>query len=53
MVLSDKQMEFVRNANHRYNVKTGATRSGKSYMDNLYTIPSRIRERVGKDVKLD
>lgn len=48
MILSDKQMEFVRNANHRYNIKTGATRSGKSYMDNLYTIPSRIRERIGK-----
>lgn len=49
MILSPKQMEFVANANHRYNVKTGATRSGKSYMDNLYTIPSRIRERAGKD----
>ena len=49
MVLSDKQMEFVKNAHHRYNIKTGATRSGKSYMDNLYTIPSRIRDRVGKD----
>ncbi|WP_033166899.1 terminase family protein [Clostridium sp. KNHs205] len=49
MILSPKQMEFVANANHRYNVKTGATRSGKSYMDNLYTIPGRIRERQGKD----
>lgn len=49
MILSDKQMEFVKNAHHRYNIKTGATRSGKSYMDNLYTIPFRIRERVGKD----
>lgn len=48
MILSPKQMEFVANANHRFNFKTGATRSGKSYMDNLYTIPSRIRERVGK-----
>lgn len=48
MILSDKQMEFVRNANHRYNFKTGATRSGKSYMDNLYTIPYRVRERIGK-----
>lgn len=49
MILSDKQLEFVKNAHHRYNIKTGATRSGKSYMDNMYTIPSRIRERVGKD----
>lgn len=48
MILSPKQMEFVRNCNHRYNIKTGATRSGKSYMDNFYTIPSRIRERKGQ-----
>lgn len=47
--LSDKQKEFIRNANQRYNIKTGATRSGKTYLDILYTIPSRIRERSGKD----
>ena len=49
MILSDKQKEFIRNANQRYNIKTGATRSGKTYLDILYTIPSRIRERSGKD----
>lgn len=47
--LSDKQKEFIRNANQRFNIKTGATRSGKTYLDILYTIPSRIRERSGKD----
>ena len=47
--LSDKQKEFIRNANKRFNIKTGATRSGKTYLDILYTIPSRIRERSGKD----
>lgn len=47
--LSDKQKEFIRNANQRFNIKTGATRSGKTYLDILYTIPSRIRERTGKD----
>ena len=47
--LSDKQKEFIQNANKRYNIKTGATRSGKTYLDILYTIPSRIRERSGKD----
>ena len=47
MLLSDKQKEFIRNANKRYNIKTGATRSGKTYLDILYTIPSRIRERSG------
>ena len=48
MLLSDKQKEFIKNANKRYNIKTGATRSGKTYLDILYTIPSRIRERSGK-----
>lgn len=48
MLLSDKQKEFIRNANKRYNIKTGATRSGKTYLDILYTIPARIRERAGK-----
>lgn len=47
--LSNKQKEFIQNANKRYNIKTGATRSGKTYLDILYTIPSRIRERAGKD----
>lgn len=47
MLLSEKQKEFIRNANHRYNIKTGATRSGKTYLDLLYTIPYRLRERHG------
>lgn len=46
--LSAKQNEFIRNANHRYNFKVGAVRSGKSYGDMAYVIPSRIRERAGK-----
>ena len=49
MILSEKQKEFINNANKRFNIKTGATRSGKTYLDILYTIPSRIRERSGKD----
>ena len=49
MILSDKQKEFIKNANHRYNIKVGARRCGKTYLDNLYTIPSRIRERSGLD----
>ena len=47
--LSEKQKEFIRDGNHRYNIKTGATRSGKTYLDIIYTIPSRIRERTGLD----
>ena len=49
MILSDKQKEFIKNANHRYNIKVGARRCGKTYLDNLWTIPSRIRERSGLD----
>lgn len=49
MILSDKQKEFIREANHRYNFKVGARRCGKTFIDNLYTIPSRIAERRGLD----
>ena len=47
MILSEKQKEYINNANHRYNIKVGATRSGKTYLDIIYTIPQRIRERSG------
>lgn len=46
--LSQKQNEYIRNATHRWNIKTGAVRSGKSYVDTAYTIPARIRERIEK-----
>ena len=49
MIISDKQKEFIRNLNHRYCIKVGARRCGKTYLDNLYTIPKRILERKGKD----
>lgn len=49
MILSDKQKEFMRNCNHRFNIKVGARRCGKTYLDNLWTIPKRILERKGKD----
>lgn len=48
MQLTEKQNEYIRNATHRWNIKTGAVRSGKSYVDTAYTIPARIRDRVGK-----
>lgn len=47
MAFSKKQREYLDNANHRWNFKTGATRSGKTYMD-YYVIPKRIRARIGK-----
>lgn len=49
MILSDKQKEFIKNANHRFNIKVGARRCGKTYLDNLYVIPKRIIERKNKD----
>ena len=48
MQLTSKQNEYIRNATHRWNIKTGAVRSGKSYVDTAYTIPARIRERIEK-----
>ena len=48
-MLTVKQKEYVNNSTHRYNIKIGATRSGKTFLDIIYTIASRIRERKGKD----
>lgn len=47
MQLTAKQNEYIRNATHRWNFKVGAVRSGKSFVDVAYSIPNRIRERVG------
>ena len=49
MIISDKQKEYINNANHRYNIKIGARRCGKTYLDILYMIPKRIIERKGKE----
>ncbi len=42
MPLTEKQIEFLKNCNHRWNIKTGATGSGKSYVDYTTVIPKRI-----------
>lgn len=47
MQLSQKQNEYIINATHRWNIKSGAVRSGKSYVDTAYIIPKRIRDRAG------
>lgn len=47
MQLSSKQNEYIANATHRWNIKSGAVRSGKSYVDTAFVIPFRIRERKG------
>lgn len=48
MQLSKKQNEYIVNATHRWNIKSGAVRSGKSYVDTAFAVPFRIRERIGK-----
>ena len=47
--ISRKQAQYIREANHRWNIKMGATQSGKTFLDTRYLIPSRILERKGKD----
>lgn len=42
-ILNPKQNEYIRNANHRWNIKAGAVRSGKSFCDIAYVIPARLR----------
>lgn len=49
MKLTSKQKEYINNSTHRYNIKIGATRSGKTYLDIIFTIADRIRERKSKD----
>lgn len=46
--LSTKQIEYTENANKRWNLKVGAVRSGKSYVDIAAVIPQRIIERLKK-----
>lgn len=46
MKFSKKQLEYWRLANHRWNFKQGATRSGKTFLD-YYLIPKRILDCRG------
>lgn len=48
MPLTEKQMEYLQNCNHRWNVKTGATGSGKSFLDFTVTIPKRVLASRGE-----
>lgn len=48
MQLSRKQNEYIVNATHRWNIKSGAVRSGKSYVDTAFMIPFRIRKAAGR-----
>ena len=47
MRLTPKQREYVREMGaHRWGIKTGAVRSGKTYLDTVYTIPANIKARL-------
>lgn len=48
MPLTEKQLEYLQNCSHRWNVKTGATGSGKSFVDFTVTIPKRIEACRGE-----
>ena len=48
IILTNKQKEYCHNANARWNIKTGAVRSGKSFVDVANVIPERIITRRGE-----
>lgn len=48
MPLTDMQRAYLENCNHRWNIKTGATGSGKSWLDYSVTIPKRILATRGE-----
>ena len=47
-LLSEKQRACWREATHRWNIKTGATRSGKTYMD-YFLIPKRLMDAAPRE----
>lgn len=49
MAFTKKQLEYIRNSHRRWNIASGATQSGKSYLSYAYLLPARIRERADKD----
>lgn len=48
MPLTEKQVDFLQNCSHRWNVKTGATGSGKSFVDYAVVIPKRLQALRGE-----
>lgn len=55
MIFSKKQNEYILRANSRWNLKVGAVRSGKSYVDVAHIIPERLRavsDKAGLNVIL-
>ena len=52
MALSSKQKEYLHNCNHRWNLKIGATGSGKSWLDYAVVIPKRLIAMKGQGAAL-
>lgn len=49
MIYTAKQQEYIRESGgHRWGIKAGAVRSGKTFLDLAYTIPENIKARRGK-----
>lgn len=49
MTFTAKQLEYIRESDgHRWGVKAGAVRSGKSFVDVAFVIPYHIRQRLGR-----
>jgi PBSX family phage terminase large subunit len=46
--LTEKQQDYLLNCSHRWNVKTGASGSGKRFVDFAVTIPKRINACRGE-----
>lgn len=47
MIYTEKQKQDIKHGNRRWNIKSGATRSGKTFLDIDFKIVDRILERKG------
>lgn len=52
MALSSKQYDYLQNCDHRWNLKIGATGSGKSWLDYAVVIPKRLTCMKGEGAAL-
>jgi PBSX family phage terminase large subunit len=50
--LTEKQREYLAECNHRWNIKIGATGSGKSWLDYAVVIPKRLLAMKGQGAAL-
>ena len=48
-MITNKQAEYIKNATKRWNVKVGGTGTGKTYIDQHYTIAKRTKQFAGRE----